>query len=172
MLNLKLIAVCTNKIIVFAIILTTQLSFASKVNFSLTPDIAYKSRSEKIELFSLGLWSENPQTALALGVENGSTGDCAGVTFALVAIYSDNYRGGQIALVNYSKGHLQGAQLGFVNYTKKLTGLQFGFFNYAETIENGVQIGLLNYVPETKEWFAKFPNEVAPLLPFVNWRFQ
>lgn len=160
------------KKIIFTLILSTQICFASKVNFSLTPDIAYKSRSEKIELFSLGVWSENPQTAIALGLVNGSTGDSAGMSFAFVANYSDNYRGGQIALINFSKGHIKGAQLGFINYTKKLTGLQLGFFNYAESIQNGVQIGLLNYVPETKEWFTKFPNEVAPLFPFLNWRFD
>lgn len=153
-------------------ILFSQFAFAAKVNFSLTPDIALIKKSENVELFSLGFWSENPQTAFTLGFVNGSTGSSKGFSLAIIANYSDDYVGGQLAIANWSKGHITGAQIGAVNFTEKLTGLQFGLFNYAKSIKNGIQIGLVNYVPQTTEWFAALPNQVAPLFPFFNWRFE
>ena len=45
---------------------------ASKpLQLSLTPSIAIHDRSETIEGLTLGIWSENPQAALALGIVNG-----------------------------------------------------------------------------------------------------
>lgn len=150
----------------------SNFAMANVFNASLTPDIAVKKKSEKIEGVVIGLWTENPQTAFALGLVNGSTGTSQGFSLALIANYTEDYTGGHLALVNHAKGHFTGAQVGAGNYANKLTGLQFGLINYAKSIKNGVQIGLINIVPETKAWFSEFPNEVAPVFPFLNWRFE
>ena len=144
---------------------------AEPVNFSLIPDVAMHPKDTKIEGFILGVWSENPQSAFALGIVNGSTGNSQGVALAFIGNYSENYTGAHLGFGNYSSGHFIGAQLGVGNYTKKLTGLQFGFVNYAETVDSGVQIGLINIIPETKEWFQNFPKEIGMVFPLVNWRF-
>ena len=163
------------------------------IQLSLTPDIAIFDRSTTIEGLTLNIWGENPQTALALGIVNGSTGESAGLSLALVLNYADNYKGLQWGLVNYIKGDflgwqggfcvgvaisvvnytggaMKGLQTGVVNYAGRLTGLQFGLVNYAETAETGVQIGLINLIPQN-QWFTGLPDELAPGMVFVNWRF-
>lgn len=152
---------------------------------SLTPEVALFDRSERIEGLCLSLWGENPQTALALGVVNGSTGDSAGLSWALILNYADNYTGIQWAPINFAKGDFLGWQGGFLNYTGgwmrglqsgtvnyagKLTGVQFGLVNYAATAETGVQIGLVNFMPQNR-WFTGLPDELAPGMIFVNWCF-
>jgi len=137
----------------------TMASASQPFNLSLTPDIAIFDRSQMIEGLCLSVWGENPQTALALGVANGSTDDSAGLSWAFVLNYADNYKGVQWAPINYTKGRFLGWQHGFVNYTERqmmgfqsgvvnyagnLKGLQLGFVNFADSAESGVQIGLAN----------------------------
>lgn len=157
--------------------------------FSLTPDIALFDRAETIDGLTLGLWSENPQTALALGVVNGSTGRSAGLSLGLLANYADNYKGIQLAPVNVARGAVSGWQGGIVNFTEdrmaglqigvvniagRLTGLQLGLINYAATAKMGVQIGLVNLIPEN-EWFdglpGGLPEGLGPGMIVVNLRF-
>ncbi len=160
-------------------------ALASKpLQVSLTPDIALHGRTETIEGLTVGLWSENPQTALALGVVNGSTGESAGLSWALILNYAENYTGIHWAPINYTSGEFLGWQGGFVNYaatmkglqtgtvniTGRLTGLQLGLINYAETVDTGLQIGLINIIPEN-QLFTELPNALAPAMIFVNWRF-
>jgi len=155
------------------------------IQISLTPDVSLYGRNETIEGLSLSLWGENPQRALALGVVNGSTGRSFGLSWALLLNYADDYTGVQWAPVNYTKGdflgwqagavnytggRMKGLQSGWVNYAGRLTGLQFGFVNYAETAETGVQIGLVNLIPQN-DWFSDLPDALAPGMIFVNWRF-
>ena len=152
---------------------------------SITPDAALFDRSETIEGLCISLWGENPQSALALGFVNGSTGRSAGLSLALILNYADNYKGLQWAPVNYTKGDFLGWQAGFVNYTEglmkglqtgavnyagRLTGLQLGVINYAATAETGVQLGLVNLIPQN-EWFSGLPDELAPGMVIINWRF-
>jgi len=154
------------------------------LQLSLTPDVALVDRSERIEGLTLNIWGENPQGALALGFVNGSTGTSAGLTLGLLN-YADNYTGfqwaavnytgedflgWQLAFVNYTGGRMKGLQTGFVNYAGKLTGLQFGFVNFADSAETGVQIGLVNLI-SSNEWFTELPDELAPGMIFINWRF-
>ena len=145
--------------------------FASELfQCSLTPDIALHSRGTRIEGFALSIWGENPQTAFALGFVNGSRGDSVGFSLGLLN-YSENYTGIQWGPINYCSGHYLGWQNGMVNYSKSLKGLQTGFLNYAKSADVGVQIGLINLMAETEEWFSALPNELAPAMIFVNWRF-
>lgn len=165
---------------------------------SLTPEIAIQSRDTKIEGIALSIWGENPQSALALGFINGSTGSSVGFSLGLVN-YAENYTGVQWALVNTASGTfagwqaglvnfaetmeglqygavniastMKGVQLGWVNITKDLTGVQLGYVNYAQTAYAGIQIGLVNIIPEN-EWFSEFPNELAKGMVVVNWRFE
>ena len=162
------------------------------VQLSLTPDFALFDRSERIDGLSLSIWGENPQSALAIGVVNGSTGESAGLSIGLLN-YADSYTGLQWGLVNnttgdflgwqggfclglvgsvvnYTGGTLKGFQCGVVNYAGNLNGLQLGFVNYAEKSTAGVQIGIVNIMPEN-EWFSKLPDEIAPGMVIVNWQF-
>lgn len=61
---------------------------------------------------SLSIWGENPQTGLALGVVNGSSGSSAGVSLALFLNYADSYRGLQVAAVNYNNDDFWAVKLG------------------------------------------------------------
>lgn len=163
------------------------------IQLSLTPDIALYDRNETINGLTLNIWGENPQTALALGFVNGSTGQSAGLSLALILNYADNYTGLQWGLVNYTKGDMSGWQGGFlfgilisavnysggtmkglqtglVNYAGRLTGLQLGLVNYAASAETGVQIGLVNLMPQN-QWFTGLPNELAPGMVLINWCF-
>ncbi len=155
------------------------------LQLSITPDLALYDRNEMIEGLTIGIWGENPQSALAIGVVNGSTGQSAGFSLGFLLNYADSYKGIQWApinyakgdflgwqagLVNYTDGFMKGLQTGVVNYAGKLTGLQLGVVNYAESATTGVQIGLINFIPDNR-WFTGLPNELAPGMAFVNWRF-
>ena len=147
--------------------------------------MALHDRTTQIEGLSLGIWSENPQRALTLGIVNGSTGQSSGFSWGYLLNYSESYKGVQWApvnyatgdflgwqagLVNYSDNAMHGLQSGFINYAGHLKGLQFGFLNYAERVDKGVQIGLINLMPEN-EWFSGMPDELAPGMVFINWHF-
>ena len=168
-----------------ALVATGVMAGSKPIQLSLTPDIAIFDRTETIEGLTIGIWSENPQTALALGIVNGSTGQSAGLSWAFILNYADSYKGVQWGLinytemdflgwqgglVNYTKGSMKGLQTGVVNYAGNLTGLQLGLVNYAATAESGVQIGLVNIIPEN-QWFTGLPNELAPGMIIVNWHF-
>ncbi len=155
------------------------------VNISITPDVALYHRHERIEGLVVGLWSENPQRAMALGIVSGSTGRSAGLSWSLILNYADDYTGIHWAPINYAKGEftgwqygvvnyvggaMKGLQSGTVNYAYRLTGLQLGAVNYAETVDTGLQLGLLNIIPQN-EWITGLPNELAPGMIFINWRF-
>lgn len=152
---------------------------------SLTPDFAVHDRGVMIEGLSIGLWGENPQRALALGIANGSTGESAGFSWGLLLNYAETYKGvhwagvnytkqdffgWQSGLINYTDRHLKGLQTGFVNYTRRAEGVQLGLFNYAETANFALQVGIVNVIRENT-WFRYFPDSVAPAMVFVNWRF-
>jgi len=138
---------------------------------SLVPDVAMYDRGQRIEGVALSVWGENPQSALAIGFVNGSTGESSGLSWGFIANYADTYSGVQLGFVNLAKEKMNGFQWGCVNYAKSLSGLQLGFVNYAEQAESGVQVGLVNIMPENKVWFSNLPNEVAPAMIFVNWNF-
>lgn len=150
---------------------------------SLTPDIAIHSRNTQINGLALSIWGENPQSALALGLINGSTGDSSGLSWSLVN-YSDAYTGiawgavnfsrtsfvgWQNGTVNYAQGHFLGLQMGALNITENMDGLQIGVVNYAEHL-HGVQLGFLN-VAMNNPWFKEMPDKLATGFPFLNWSF-
>jgi hypothetical protein len=133
-------------------------AFADTKGFqlSLVPGVAIHSSSTHIKGVSLNIWGENPQTAFTLGLVNGSTGSSSGFSLGLIANYADSYKG---------------LQLGTINYAESLHGLQLGFVNIAKSSNAGLQIGLINIMSQTTRWFTGFPNELAPGMIFVNWRF-
>ncbi len=177
-----------NKLTAWSMVLVMGIGGAmasEPIQLSLTPEIAIFDRSERIEGLALSIWGENPQSALALGFVNGSTGQSAGLSLSFILNYADSYKGVQWAAVNYTEGDFLGWQAGFVNYTEgtmkglqsgvvnyagKLTGLQFGLVNFAETAQTGVQIGLVNLLPQNA-WFSELPDGLAPGMIFINWRF-
>jgi len=139
---------------------------------SLTPDIAVHSRTTHIDGVSLNIWGENPQNAVALGIVNGSTGNSSGLSLGFLANYAESYKGAQLSMIaNYASGMFTGLQWAAFNYAGKLHGVQLGLVNFAETSDKGVQIGFVNIMNQTKQWFSNFPNEVAPVMVFLNWRY-
>ena len=41
----------------------------------------------------------------------------------------------------------------------------------APQADHGLQIGLINLLPENQHWFTGgIANEIAPVMVFVNWR--
>lgn len=160
---------------------------------SLVPDHALYDRTQRIEGVTLSIWGENPQTALAIGLVNGSSGESAGLSLGVLN-YAESYAGAQwafanftegdcsgwqggpglgllVSVLNYTGGHMKGLQTGVVNLAGKLSGLQFGLINYTQTAESGVQIGLVNLIAQNSGWFTNLPSEVAPGMILVNWRF-
>lgn len=138
----------------------------------LTPDVAVHSRATQINGVTINLWGENPQHALALGVVNGSTGDSSGVTLGLVANYAQSYKGLQFAwLANYAAKNFAGLQWAAFNYAGNLRGVQLGLINFAQASQQGLQIGIINVMNQTKTWFKNFPHEVAPGMVLLNWRY-
>jgi hypothetical protein len=160
---------------------------------SLVPDYAIYERSQRIEGLTLSIWGENPQTALSIGLVNGSCGESVGMSLGVLN-YAESYSGVQwafanftgqdcygwqggpglglvISVLNYTGGHMNGLQTGLVNIAGKLSGLQFGLINYTQTADQGVQIGLVNMIAENQGWFTQWPNEVAPGMILANWRF-
>ena len=126
-------------------IATGAMAAGKPLQVSITPDVAFYDRTERIEGLCLSIWGENPQTALALGIVNGSSGRSAGLSWALILNYADDYKGIQWAPINYTKGDFLGWQGGVVNYTGGLMkGLQTGPVNYAGRL-TGLQLGLVNY---------------------------
>ena len=165
---------------------TSTNASAGEVGFqlSLTPDIAIHPKTITVRGLSLGIWSENPQSSLTLGIVNGSTGQSSGFSWAWGINYAESYTGVHWALVNvstvsftgwqagainFSKGSFTGLQSGFVNVAEATTGVQFGCLNYTEKLR-GVQIGFLN-IATANPWFKEFPDKLAPAFPFLNWSF-
>ncbi len=161
------------------------LAESSPLQLSVTPDIALFDRTVTVEGLTVGLWSENPQSALALGIVNGSSGQSAGLSFGAVLNYAGDYKGLELAPFNYVKGDFSGWQLGLVNYTERsMKGVQSGVMNYAGRL-TGLQIGLINYAPTTRSgvqfnaasifsenrWLTGLPDEPAPVTALINWRF-
>ena len=157
---------------------------AAFLQASLTPDIAVWARGTRIEGVSFSIWGENPQTSFALGLVNGFNDMSKGAALGLFN-YSDSYTGFQLGVVNYTEGDffgwqlgafdytvgaVQGVQTGFVNYAGRLKGVQIGLVNYAAEVESGVQIGIVNIIPRNA-WFTRFPDEIAPAMVLLNWRF-
>ncbi|MCF7817661.1 MAG: hypothetical protein K9M54_07245 [Kiritimatiellales bacterium] len=179
-------------VLVGALVASGALAETESINISLVPDVAIYGRSVMIKGLTLSIWGENPQTGVALGLVNGSTGESVGLSVGLLN-YADGYKGLQWGLVNYTKqdftgwqggfclgivgsvvnytgGAMRGFQCGVVNYAGNLTGLQIGFVNYARTVESGLQIGFVNIMPENA-WFDELPDELAPGMIIANWHF-
>ena len=99
-------------------------------------------------------------------------GDMNGVSLALWNDVGGNLNGGNIGIVNTTRGNAvfnfgginygEGrsmVQLGLVNYSQSVGALQFGFINATRNLE-GLQVGLVNYAE----------NGVFPVLPIINFR--
>ena len=151
--SIKIVIACVLTCIVSSSVLAETKAFQA----SLTPGIAFHDRTQRVEGVTLSIWGENPQSSLALGFVNGTTGNSVGCSFAFFGNYGDTYKG---------------AQFGMVNVDDRLNGVQFGFINYTKTGKPGIQLGLINIIEGNKKWFSNFPNEIAPFMIFINWRTE
>lgn len=89
-----------------------------------------------------------------------------GVKLGLANWNDGNAKGADVGFANYNAGQFTGLQLGAFNYTGRLNGLQFGFINATDRIEQGVQIGLINY-----DKSGTFISKDIPVFPLINARF-
>ncbi len=160
---------------------------------SFTPDYAIYPRTQRIQGLTLSFWGENPQTSLALGFVNGSSGDSSGLSLGL-ANYAESYAGLQWSFANFSSGNMtgwqggpllgfvfsglnyaggemRGLQIGAVNLAGSLSGLQLGLVNYCQRADSGLQIGVVNLIANNQYWFSEWPHEVGPGMILVNWHF-
>ena len=156
---------------------------------SLTPDVAIHPKTTEIRGLSLGIWNENPQQGIALGLVNGSTSDSSGFTWSFFN-YAESYTGISWGLANYSQtsfvgwqggilfmpclvnvsgGTFTGFQEAAVNVADDFHGFQLGLVNYTQNL-HGVQIGLVN-IALNNPWFNEFPDKLATGFPFLNWSF-
>lgn len=145
---------------------------ATGFQLSLTPDIAIHPDTTPINGIALNIWGQNPQRALALGFINGSSHVSSGVSLGLLANYAQDYSGAHLAwFANYTSGRFSGLQLSAFNYATHLNGVQLGLVNFSETVEKGLQVGLLNIMKNNVYWFGAMPEQVAPMMVLVNWRY-
>lgn len=158
---------------------------SAPLQLSLVPGIALCDRYETIEGLTLGLWSENPQSAFALGIVNGSSGQSAGLSLGIFLNYANDYTGVALApfnyvngdfcgwqggLVNYTERFMRGVQIGVANYAGHLMGVQIGLVNHAATARSGLQISAASLFYEDR-WHTGFPDEPAPEAALISWRF-
>ena len=107
-------------------------------------------KSEAIQLAGFANYSRGAlQGVQGAGFVNMVSDTVAGVQAAGFAnINSKGMSGTQAAgFANITKGDVDGLQIsGFLNVAKRVKGVQIGIINIADTIENGVAIGVLNFV--------------------------
>jgi hypothetical protein len=156
-------------------------------NLSLTPGVAIYDQYTVIEGVTFSLFGENEQKSLAFGGINGTTGQSSGLAGAMLLNYADDYtgvrgaminttkadaKGWDAGIVNYTKGLMNGLATGIVNYSSRMQGLGLGLVNYTDDADGGVQLGLVNIIRSNQGWFSDFPNQVAPVMMFANWRLS
>ncbi len=105
---------------------------------------------------------------LSWGFANYASGDFVGAQWGAVNITAGDFVGVQWGAVNVTSGVFKGFQWGAVNYCQDLTGLQLGVVNWAQRSSQGIQVGLVNIIPEN-EWFSD--GDLAQGMVFVNWGF-
>ena len=109
---------------------------------------------------------EDRSTGAQIGIFNYAGAFC-GLQEGVVNITPGGFCGLQSGIVNNS-GNCYGVQCGYyfifgVNIADgNVRGCQIGLLNYAETMESGMQIGLINIISK---------NGWAPVLPIVNGHF-
>lgn len=69
--------------------------------------------------------------------------------------------------VNIAEDSIEGIQLATFNRTKKVKGLQVGFINVADTIESGIQIGILSFASKGIQRFEVSTDELL----MINTRY-
>lgn len=83
------------------------------------------------------------------GFTNSAMGNKGGMQIAGFANFSrGDGPGGQISgFANASTGHVMGVQVaGFMNYAHKITGVQIAPFNVADTLDEGISIGVWSWI--------------------------
>jgi len=81
-----------------------------------------------------------------IGLINFNLNNLSSLQTGLINFVGGDFAGLQIGLVNTTGGSFQGAQISLINLTGKINGFQIGLINYANTIENGIPIGLISIV--------------------------
>lgn len=84
------------------------------------------------------------------GLLNRCDGNYTGLQLA--GIYNEvdgMLSGGALAAMNQAK-FVQGLQMGIFNNARTLSGMQLGIVNFADDADRGVQVGIVNVMPNAK----------------------
>ncbi len=118
-----------------------------------------------------GIIKSDMQGAQFSGFANVNLGKSHGAMFAGFAnVTNGDSKGGQVAgFANVATADVHGAQIaGFINVAKKVKGVQIGVINYADSISDGVAIGLISIVKHGYRAFEIGANESM----YTNLRFK
>lgn len=85
-----------------------------------------------VQIAGFGNLAHNVKGAQIAGFGNSGSGNINGLQIAGFGNFAQNVKGAQIA--------------GFINVSKTTTGLQLGVLNIADTVKNGIPIGVLSIV--------------------------
>jgi len=124
---------------------------------------------------NFGYGANEALTGLDLGLVNQNRGNLTGVELGLVNYNKGDTAGFLLGLGNFNEGDVSelqlgawneanelatGSQLGVVNRTYMSKGMQLGLLNVTQRTDAGIQLGLVNYNPESR---------LFPVMPFINW---
>jgi hypothetical protein len=151
-------------IVVSSTSVTPSRAAEKAVNLSLVTPISIAKATDSVSAFRFNLLYGKNTTVevLDLGLVNHTTaGLSKGLQWGMVNIAEADFKGAQLAAVNYNAGSFEGVQWGVVNHSMNGDGLQLGFVNYAQKY-HGLQIGLINIISQ---------GGFLPVCPIVNWSF-
>lgn len=89
---------------------------------------------------------------------NGIFGNCRYASGVLISGISNVYNAADVSIAgiaNINEGNQDGLQLaGIINLAREVDGVQIGLLNFADTIRNGIPIGLVSFVRKGRydEW--------------------
>lgn len=167
-------------IAVASILVTSPAAAQSPVQLSLLAPAQIVEQGKAVDGVRLNIfYTRNTDVGVVdLGIGyNLTTGNGAGVQWALVPHTKGSFTGWQDGFVSITEGAFKGlqvgalakagsgkgVQLGWVNVSGGWHGLQLGVVNYAENMnEGGLQIGLVNVIKTGGQF---------PVFPIANWKF-
>ncbi len=154
---------------------TTARADAGPFQLALFDPIQVVSSDESVSGLRIGLiYTVNENVSgLDWGLVTKTTGDQVGIQIGAIHLVDGNFNGLQEGLYNRVSGDFVGWQNGFINITHgsasglhnrsgAFHGLQFGAWHSAESLDGGLQIGILNFNKS---------GEPIGFLPIINFGF-
>jgi hypothetical protein len=97
-------------------------------------------------------------TGTQFGFVNTTGGNMDMVQVSFLNTVVGNMESSQVGFVNIAAKKIDDAQVGFVNIANKVEGVQVGLINIARDAEDGVPVGLLNFIGEGGYYAAELSS--------------